>query len=120
MGRNIDPESARNKAMVYLNKNHPTRGVAIAYMMTTLKIGETYAGTIFTQYREAAKKSGVIQPVYSILDIKRGKQVAPYIKMVKTIPSDGDCTTVKKARKVYTKELKARGKLAKALGNDDD
>lgn len=116
MGRNIDPNSARNKAMTYLTMNHPGRGEAINHMKEQWEIGETYAGTIFTQYREAAKLSGLIKTVFSIHDIKRGKQVAPYIKMVKTVPGAGDCMSVKKARKVYTKELKARAKKAKTLG----
>ena len=114
MARKADPKSIRQKAFKLLDKlTEVKREDALLVLKSRFKIGEPYAATLYAAHRTINKENGVMAKVFSVRDIKDGKAVVPYLKVVNTFnPAADDCLTAELAKVKY--RLRLQDKIAKA------
>jgi len=85
MSRIANPNSVRQRAFKMLSDLKTVkRDVAIRLLMTHFKIGVSYAETLHGAYRTMCKKDGSMLKVYTVLDVKDGKAVKPFMKVKNT------------------------------------
>ena len=107
MARTENPKSNRQQAFKMLDGlTKKKREASIKVLKDKLKIGDSYAATLYAAHRTRAKNSGTMVKVYSIRDIRNGKPVAPYIKVEnKFNPTPDDSLNLRTAKSAYRKAL---------------
>lgn len=117
MSRKADPNSTRQKAFKLLdNMTQIKREDVLSVLKTQFKIGESYAASLHAAHRTLNKKSGVMVKVYSIRDIREGKAVEPYLKVInKFNPTAEDCLSPAHAKEEYRLQLASKIMLLNQL-----
>ncbi len=110
MARNPDPNSVRQQALKYLGTQMRTkREIVIGRLMERYTIGESYASTLYAQFRTDRKKAGTMLRVFSIRETKNGEAVTPYLKVENVLRADADAAlTPEDAMLDYLNALNAK------------
>jgi len=110
MPRKADPNSTRQKAFKLLdNMTQVKRDAALILMKALFNIGDSYAASLYAAHRTLNKKSGVMVKVYIVRDIREGKAVKPYLKVInKFNATDTDSLSPERAKEEYRLQLASK------------
>ena len=110
MARPNNPNSVRQLAMKFLDSQTGVKRSEVLIKLKTLfNIGDRYAETLYGTFRTLNQKNGTMPKVYSVFDIRDGKSVEPYVKVINTFnPAANACTTLEAAKIQYRKDMEER------------
>jgi len=117
MARKPDPNSVRQRAFNMLdNMTNVKREKALDVLKQTFGIGDSYAATLHAAHRTINKQKGVMVKTFVIRDIKDGKPVKPYLKVINTFkPEKGACRTLAAAVKAYREQQTKKIEIAENI-----
>jgi len=117
MARPSNPNSKRQLAFAYLDEiKHIKRNTAIKMLCEQFQIGIPYAQSLHAAHRTINKQSGKMSIVYVVRDIREGKPVAPYIKVINTFtPPENSASDIDGAKRLYVESLRRKIRVTEML-----